>query len=116
MAQTAVMQLAAEGVAYGRANAADLVGEAMVAGAGVLAVPVSRLDPAFFELTSGVAGEVAQKCVNYRVRLAIIGDISAHLERSNALRDWVRECNRGRHLLFVADRAELEARLAKPSA
>jgi hypothetical protein len=77
-----------------------------------IALPVQRLDPAFFDLRSGVAGEFAQKFVNYGRRLAIVGDISAALERSTALRDFVRECNRGQQLWFVADEAELATRIA----
>lgn len=91
--------------------AADLIGEAAFSGATVLALPVARLDPAFFSLASGLAGEIAQKATNYRLRLAVIGDIQAHLQRSSALRDWVRECGDGRAVLFVADRDELARRL-----
>ena len=80
--------------------------------ADILVVPAERLDPAFFDLSSGVAGEFAQKFVNYRKRLAIVGDISAAVDGSGALRDFVRESNRGRQLWFVADDAELTARLA----
>ncbi|WP_028062223.1 DUF4180 domain-containing protein [Solirubrobacter soli] len=76
-----------------------------------IALPVARLDPAFFDLRSGVAGELAQKFVNYGRRLAIVGDISEWVAESTALRDFVRECNRGRSLWFVADDAELAARL-----
>jgi hypothetical protein len=79
--------------------------------ADLLVVPAERLDPAFFDLSSGVAGEFAQKFVNYRKRLAIVGDISAAVDGSGALRDFVRESNRGRQLWFVADDAELTARL-----
>ena len=68
---------------------------------------VERLDPAFFDLRSGVAGEFAQKFVNYGRRVAIVGDISEWVERSTALRDFVRECNRGQQLRFVADVDEL---------
>ena len=77
-----------------------------------IALPVERLDPSFFDLRSGVAGELAQKFANYNRRLAIVGDISAAVARSTALRDFVREANRGRQLWFVADDAELSARLA----
>ena len=77
-----------------------------------IAVPAERLDPSFFDLRSGVAGEFVQKFVNYGRRLAIVGDISAAVEQSTALRDFVRESNRGRQLWFVADSAELSARLA----
>ena len=72
-----------------------------------IAVPMQRLDPAFFDLSSGIAGEFVQKFVNYQRRLAIVGDISEALERSTALRDFVRECNRGHHLRFVAGIDEL---------
>lgn len=76
-----------------------------------IAVPVARLDPAFFDLRSGLAGEVVQTFANYRVGLALIGDVSDHVAGSRALGDFVRESNRGRQLWFVADEAELQARL-----
>ncbi|QWP74984.1 DUF4180 domain-containing protein [Lysobacter sp. K5869] len=101
---------AGEAIADARA-ATDLIGEASFAGATVLALPVARLDPSFFRLASGFAGEVAQKAVNYRLKLALIGDIQAHLQHSGPLRDWVRECGEGRSVLFVADWDELARRL-----
>lgn len=76
-----------------------------------IAVPVARLDPAFFDLRSGLAGEVVQTFANYRVGLALVGDVSEHVEGSRALGDFVRESNRGRQLWFVTDEAELRARL-----
>ncbi|WP_343714344.1 DUF4180 domain-containing protein [Inquilinus sp.] len=91
--------------------ATDLIGDAMFAGASVLAVPAARFGPAFFQLRSGLAGEIAQKAVNYRLKLAVIGDISEHLAASNALRDWVREANRGREIWFEPSLDSLAARL-----
>ena len=76
-----------------------------------LAVPVARLDPAFFDLRSGVAGDLVQKFVNYGQKVAVVGDIAEHVERSDALRDFVRESNRGAQLWFVADADELARRL-----
>jgi hypothetical protein len=90
-------------------RATDLIGEAMFAGASVLAVPASRLGPAFFQLHTGLAGEIAQKAVNYQLKLAVIGDISQHLAASNALRDWVREANRGREIWFESSLDSLAA-------
>jgi hypothetical protein len=58
-----------------------------------------------------VAGGVVQKFVNYRLRLAIVGDVAEHVTASTALRDFVREANRGGQTWFVADEAELAARL-----
>ncbi|MGP2733325.1 DUF4180 domain-containing protein [Serratia bockelmannii] len=40
--------------------------------AGMIALPVNRLDAAFFQLRSGVAGAVLQKFINYRLRVTPI--------------------------------------------
>ncbi|MET8865416.1 DUF4180 domain-containing protein [Nonomuraea sp. NPDC004580] len=89
----------------------DLIGEAWSSGATWVAVPADRLPAAFFTLSTGVAGEIAQKFVNYRIGLSIVGDISRHLETGSALRAWVEECNSGHHIWFVPDAAELTSRL-----
>ena len=81
-------------------------------GAQAVAVPANRLDERFFTLGTRFAGEVMQKFVNYHKRLAVVGDISAHVARSTALRDLVVESNRGRHIWFVADLDELDKHLS----
>ena len=91
-------------------DALDLIGAAFL-GATVVAVPAGRLAPAFFTLGTRFAGEVMQKFVNYRLRLAVVGDISAHLERSGALRALVAESNRHDQVWFVPDLDALEERL-----
>jgi hypothetical protein len=78
----------------------------------VVAVPVGRFDERFFSLRTDLAGEVMQKFVNYRIRLAVVGDLSAHLAGSTALRDLVTESNRGAQVWFVADLADLDTHLA----
>jgi hypothetical protein len=78
----------------------------------LIAVPASVLDDEFFRLRSGLAGEILQKAVNYRLKFAVIGDVSAHVNASDALRDLVTESNRGRSIFFVNDRAALNAQLA----
>ena len=92
-------------------DALDLIG-ATYGRADVVALPAARLDERFFTLGTGVAGEIMQKFVNYRVQLAIVGDISAHLAASSALRALVLESNRGRQIWFVADLGELDAHLS----
>ena len=65
-----VLWCAADGpLLDGEQAALDLIG-ATLGRAELVAVPVARIAPAFFALTSGVAGAVVQKFVNYRVRLA----------------------------------------------
>lgn len=109
---TTILHVPADGPPIsGAGHATDLVGEAAGIDAELVAVPATRLDERFFTLSTGVAGEILQKLAQYRVRLAVVGDITAHLERSESLRALVRESNRGRDAWFVADRAELERRL-----
>ncbi|MFI9816513.1 DUF4180 domain-containing protein [Saccharothrix variisporea] len=91
-------------------DAVELVGSVFL-GARVAAVPVRRLDERFFALGTRFAGEVMQKFVNYRLRLAVVGDISAHLASSAALRALVAESNRSDHVWFVPDFAALDDRL-----
>ena len=91
-------------------DALDLIGAAF-AGAEVVAVPAVRLDPGFFALGTRFAGEVMQKFANYRLRLAVVGDISEHLAASSALRALVRESNAAGHVWFLPDLEALDARL-----
>lgn len=95
------------------ADALEVIGAALGADAELVVLPVRRLTDDFFALRTGVAGEIAQKFVNYRLRLAVLGDISRHLAASSALRDFVRESNRGRQLWFLTDVDELDERLSK---
>ena len=37
----------------------------------------ARLSPDFLRLSTGLAGDVLQKFVNYGLRVAIVGDVSA---------------------------------------
>jgi hypothetical protein len=90
----------------------DLIGDLFGSGARVVAVPLQRLGPDFLRLSTGVAGQVLQKLVNYRFQVAVFGDISAAAAGSDPLRDFVRESNRGKTVWFVDDLAALEAKLA----
>lgn len=90
----------------------SLVEAAMNEGSRLIVAPASRLDDAFFELKTGIAGEALQKLVNYGMKFAVVGDVSAQVAASKSLHDFVVECNRGRDVFFVSDMAELEQRLA----
>ncbi|MFJ6795303.1 DUF4180 domain-containing protein [Streptomyces sp. NPDC091268] len=108
-----VLVCADEGAAVrAERDALDLIGDAGYQGAEWVVVPAARLDDAFFHLGSGVAGDIVQKFVQYRLGLVVLGDISRHTERSSALRDFVRECNRGRQTWFLTTLGELTERLA----
>ena len=92
--------------------ARDLIGQALGAGATAVVVPVQRLDPAFFDLRTGVAGDIVQALVTYRIRLVVLGDLPLAAASSSSFAAFVREADRGRDTWFVASTADLQARLA----
>lgn len=65
----------------------------------------------FFILSSGLAGEVLQKLINYGGRIAIYGDYSRYT--SKPLKDFIFESNKGRDVFFTATRDEALALLSK---
>ena len=73
-------------------------------GADCLALPKAALDERFFVLSSGLAGDILQKFVNYQMKLAIIGDFSGYT--SKPLRDFIYESNQGKHVFFVSSKEE----------
>ncbi|KOY86796.1 alpha/beta hydrolase [bacterium 336/3] len=59
----------------------------------------NNITPDFFDLKTGIAGEILQKFSNYRVQLAIIGDFSQYISKS--LKDFIFESNKQGHIIFV---------------
>ena len=58
----------------------------------------------FFILSSGLAGEILQKFINYGVKMAVYGDYSRYT--SKPLRDFIYESNQGKDFFFVANEEE----------
>jgi uncharacterized protein DUF4180 len=99
-------------------TAKDVIAQIEISGiykTDLIAIPTARLGDDFFRLETRIAGEVLQKFLQYRHRVAIVGDISQHLAASSALRSFVIESNRGRDICFVANIDELRARLESAS-
>lgn len=65
----------------------------------------------FFVLSSGLAGEVLQKFINYQTKLAIVGDYSQYT--SKPLHDFIYESNNGRHVFFVGTEEDAIERLLR---
>lgn len=76
-----------------------------------IVIPKQLIAEDFFVLSTGLAGEVLQKYVNYGGRMAIYGDYSRYT--SKPLRDFMYESNKGRDFFFVSTRDEAVAALAK---
>ena len=103
-ANGAVIGLLTEGVINNVTDALDLIATAGYNGAAGVVMPMELLTPEFFDLKTRLAGDILQKYVNYGMRIAIVGDFSAFTSKS--LADFIRESNRGRHVLFKGSRDE----------
>ena len=82
----------------------DLLGDLYYQGFDKIVIHEKDITPDFFDLKSGIAGEILQKFSNYRVRLAIVGDFSKYTSKS--LRDFIYESNKGKQINFVSSCAE----------
>lgn len=58
----------------------------------------------FFILSSGMAGEILQKFINYHIKIAIYGDYSKYT--SKPLKDFIYESNKGKDVFFVSTQDE----------
>lgn len=69
--------------------------------AGIENIVISKdlITDKFFILSSGLAGEILQKFINYRCRIAIYGDYSKYT--SKPLKDFIYESNNGRDIFFT---------------
>lgn len=67
----------------------------------------------FFILSTGMAGEILQKFVNYHVKLAVYGDYSHYT--SKPLKDFLYESNCGNNFFFVHTKDEAIQKLTEIS-
>lgn len=107
-----IQELPGEG---GPLGALDIIGGTYGQGVDWVAVPAARLPAEFFRLRSGVLGEFTQKFVNYGLRLAVLGDVAAHAQASEAFRAYLVEANRGGGIWFADDMPMLLDRLRQRS-
>jgi hypothetical protein len=71
-------------------------------GADALLFDRDALAPAFFDLSSGVAGELLHQLSIYRIRMAaVVPDPAQHSQR---FQEFMREANQGRQYRFFPDR------------
>lgn len=64
-----------------------------------IAISKNLLADKFFVLSSGIAGEILQKFVNYQFRIAIYGDYAKYT--SKPLKDFIYESNNGHNVFFT---------------
>jgi len=63
----------------------------------------------FFILSTGLAGEVLQKFINYHVKVAFFGDFTKYT--SKPLHDFIYESNSGKDVFFVGTEDEAVSKL-----
>lgn len=76
-----------------------------------IALNKSAIIEDFFILSKGLAGEILQKFINYRIKFAIIGDYSKYT--SKPLKDFIYESNNGKDIFFVTSEDEAIKMLSK---
>lgn len=82
----------------------DLLGNLYYQGFDRIIIYEKNIIPVFFDLKTGIAGEILQKFSNYRVQLAIVGDFTKY--NSKSLNNFIYESNKGRLINFVSTLSE----------
>jgi hypothetical protein len=85
-------------------DAVDIMANCSYMGADQIIVSEKTITPDFFDLRTGVAGEILQKFSNYHVRLVIVGDFSKYTKKS--IRDFIFESNKRGEVNFVVSMDE----------
>ncbi|MFD3447149.1 DUF4180 domain-containing protein [Microbacteriaceae bacterium 4G12] len=65
----------------------------------------------FFDLKTRLAGEILQKFINYRVKVAIVGDFSVY--SSQSLKDFIYECNNGNDIFYLPTEQQAIEKLSR---
>ncbi len=80
-------------------DALQLLGDIYYQGFDKLILHAHHFCPQFYDLRTGLAGEIIQKFVQYRMGLRIVGDFTTY--QSKSLQAFMFESNKGKHLRFV---------------
>lgn len=91
-------------------SALDLLATAYYeTGSNRIVISKENIVDSFFVLSTGLAGEVLQKFVNYHTKVAIYGDYTNYT--SKPLKDFIYESNRGNNIFFLPTKGEAIDRL-----
>lgn len=90
-------------------DALDLMMNCFYSGQSAIIIHSHNLPAAFFDLASGLAGEILQKFSNYNMYLAIVGDVSQY--PGSSIQAFIRESNKAGRINFVKSKDEAIHRL-----
>ncbi len=91
-------------------DALDLLGNLYYQDFDKIVIHAENITPDFFDLKTGIAGEILQKFSNYRIRLAVVGNFSSYSSKS--MNDFISESNRGKQINFVNSTSEALGRFS----
>ncbi|KAB2871333.1 MAG: DUF4180 domain-containing protein [Bacteroidales bacterium] len=86
-------------VIYETQDALDIMANCTYAGSNSIVMLKENFTPDFFDLKTGIAGDILQKFSTYNVKLFIIGDFTNIASKS--LRDFIFESNKYKRINFV---------------
>jgi hypothetical protein len=89
----------------------DLMADCDYQGARKIILHEKNIIVDFFDLKTGLAGEILQKFSNYFIELAIVGDFSKY--SSQSLQDFIYESNKIGRINFVSSVEEAQAALLR---
>lgn len=82
----------------------DLLGNLYYDGFDGIIIHAKNITPDFFDLRTGIAGEILQKYSNYRMRLAVVGDFTKFSSKS--MKAFIFESNRLGQVSFVGSTSD----------
>ena len=91
-------------------DALDLMADCSYHNSHKIIIRKENIIPVFFDLKTGIAGEILQKFSTYQVKLAIVGDFSGYTSKS--LKDFIYESNKIGRIIFVNSVDEAKERFA----
>ena len=108
--QTIAEVIAEEVVVNDTQDALDMMAHADYHGAKSIIMAEKHLHRDFFDLRTGLAGDILQKYSTYRMKVAVIGDFEKY--KSKSLNAFIVECNRGHWVFFVPDKGTAISKIA----
>ncbi len=92
-------------------DALDLMTNSIYLESQKIIIKEDQITPEFFDLRSGIAGEILQKFSTYDVQLAIIGDFTKYSSKN--FRDFMFESNKYGQINFVNTLEEAKEKLSR---
>ncbi len=92
-------------------DALNLMADVNYQGVPNMIIHEKNMVPDFFDLKTGLAGEILQKFSNYSMKLAVVGNFEKYQSRN--LHAFIIESNRGNRIFFVPDVQTAKKKLIK---